>query len=288
MDKKIVKIMEKTIKKCKKEGLNPAIIAAKNGDIEFLQYINYNYCYLLRYSDNDGNNIAHIAAENQDLKLLNFALDNTPGLFYAHNKDKYTPIDLICKSYGFDKSTIRVLMENNIDIKQALLTPRNSSGNTVAHIAVYHGDIDLLKKIEKIAPEVFSMKNDDQYTPLEAAWSRDNKKAFRIASKQTPIESIENVLRCEPEYFMNLATSLFKDERKDDLKKLKDIVIETLNYRLSQNPNVKEMKRYNSILESMNNKIDYERQKISNKEKELVKKNEKAKLERRLNKFMEK
>lgn len=286
MDKKDIKIFEKTIKKCKKEGLNPAIVAANNGDLEFLQYLDDKYCYSLRSQDNDGNNIAHIAIEKNDNGLLRFVIQNNPGLLYVFNQDGYSPIDLACKKY--DINAINLLIDKHVDIHKALLIKRISSGNTVAHIAVYQNDIELLKRIEKIAPEIFTIKNDEFHTPLEIAWERDNKKAFRIASKHSPIESIEYVLNCEPEYFLNLATALFKDDRKNDLKKLKNTVIETVKRRLSQNPTTKEMKKYNSLLETMNNKIDYERQKISNKEKVLIKKNEKAKLERRLNKFIEK
>lgn len=286
MDKKLEKLIEDTIKECEKNGINPAIIAAKNDDTNTLIYLYKKYFYFFKRADKDGNNIAHIAVEKNDIQLLCFVVNNIPEILYSFNNNQYSPIDLICK---YNKpASLNLLSMHNINIHDALLIKRIDHENNIAHIAISNDDLELLKRVEKIAPEVFKMKNDYNLSPIELAWQKENKKAFRIASKHSKLVDLQNILIYAPDYFLCLSTSLFRDERKDDLQKLKSTVVATIQYSVNENPTPENIKKAKQLIEKMNSKIDYERAKIANKEKQSVKKNEKAKLNRRINKFIEK
>ncbi|HEX4069156.1 MAG TPA: ankyrin repeat domain-containing protein, partial [Candidatus Babeliales bacterium] len=109
-----------------KKGKSPICLAAKNDAIDSLKLLMAHKAHIYAV-DNDGNNIAHIAAENGSLKTLAFLQQSQQELLRSINNNGETPFVYGAKQGKLE--TIKLLLNENHFINGELITTINAMKN---------------------------------------------------------------------------------------------------------------------------------------------------------------
>lgn len=131
--------------------------------------------------DRNGNNLLHLSLKHQNYELFNDILNETADyLFLKKNKQGITPKDMLLKFFK----------ENNIEnIKKFLLNTKfydyqnfDPNQDSILHYAINSQNLDLIKLIVYLYPELLDIKNNQGHTPMILAATKPEVLKFLINS----------------------------------------------------------------------------------------------------------
>ncbi|KAK3583377.1 hypothetical protein CHS0354_040339 [Potamilus streckersoni] len=112
--------------------------------------------------DNDGTNVLHIAARNDNLPLLKYLIENNPSLTLQNDKNGWTAIHYAAARGS--APVIEALIQAGLD-----LNARTSYGAHVLHIAAMHDNLSIVKYLIENDPSLPLQNDKNGWTAIQYA-----------------------------------------------------------------------------------------------------------------------
>ena len=145
------------------DGVTPMHEAAYNGHLGAMQWLHGRDPELFRIPTNDGETPMHPAAANGHLEAMQWLHDKDPQLFRTPTKDGQTPMHWA--AYNGHLEAMQWLHEKDPEFFR---TPRDD-GRTPMHWAAYNGHLGAMQWLHDKDPEFFRTPRGDGWTPMHLA-----------------------------------------------------------------------------------------------------------------------
>ncbi len=146
-------------------GWTPLQTAVFNGQKEIVDFLlNSSYAMHLQHKDVDGNTALHLDAREGHLKIFEMLLRKKPELLDIVGDNGWTPLQTAV--FYEQKELVDFLLNSSYAVD---LQHKDFYENTVLHLAVEGGSLDIVEMLLRKMPELLHVQGFNGRTPLQTA-----------------------------------------------------------------------------------------------------------------------
>jgi len=139
----------------------PAHVAARNGQLEVMQFLNKEVPDTLWVTGNDDRTPAHEAAQDGQLEVLNYLYEKVPDTLRATDNYGMTPAHRAAQNGRLE--VLQYLYEKVPDTLRAT----DDDGDTPAHWAAHYKHLEVIQYLHEVVPDTLSATDNNGETPAE-------------------------------------------------------------------------------------------------------------------------